>query len=122
MPLIRGQDGTWFLRPESQAERVQEENAHSSYLEALPRYLTLFDTVFTRARERSEFSLLWTLLGVRGLQDAGWDPYDTSLEAIDTMRTIHAKAESYTAKRGTSNFGFTATLSRHLSPTKSSLT
>jgi hypothetical protein len=28
---------------------------------------------------------------VRGLQDAGWDPYETSLEAISQMRAIHQK-------------------------------
>jgi hypothetical protein len=61
--------------------------------------MTLFDPTFTKAKERSEFFFLWTLLGIRGLQDAGWNPYKTSIEVVDEMCALHAKAETLEAKR-----------------------
>jgi hypothetical protein len=66
---------------------------------SLPRYLTAFDLAFTKARERSEHAFVQTLLRVRGMQDAGWDPYQSSIEAIGQMRALHTQAESYYTKR-----------------------
>src|SRR6266481_2584039 len=99
MPLIRNNSGIWSLRIESEAEKTAQERNHASYFEAFPRYLTSLDPGFTTARERSEFSFLWTLLGIRGMQDAGWNPYETSLEAIDEMRALQAKAKSFYSAR-----------------------
>jgi hypothetical protein len=80
-------------------DRATQERSNSSYLEALLRYMTLFDPAFTKAKEQSEYAFLETLLGVRGLQDAGWNPYETSFEVIDEMCALHAKAETFKAKR-----------------------
>ena len=99
MPPVRGQNGTWTLVIASEADKSTQESSDPSYLEALPRYLTLFDPAFTKAKERSEFAFIQTLLAVRGLQDPGWKPYETSLSAINEICAVHAKAESYTAKR-----------------------
>jgi hypothetical protein len=55
MPLARGQDGNWSLAFASEADRSTDEKSDLSYLEALPRYMTLFDPSFTRAKSRSEF-------------------------------------------------------------------
>ena len=52
-----------------------------------------------RAKAQSEFAFIWTLLAVRGLQDAGWNPFETSIEVIDEMCAVHAKAQTYKAKR-----------------------
>src|SRR5207253_2769860 len=57
--------------------------------EALARYLTAFDPAFSRAREESEFEFILTLLRVRGLQDAGWDPFVSTREAIGAIRRLH---------------------------------
>jgi hypothetical protein len=97
LQLVKGQDGSWSLTIGH--ETAEEENSHSSYPEALPRYVTLFDLAFSKAKERSEFALISTLLRVRGLQDAGWDPYETSLAAIGQMRAVHQKVESFYAAR-----------------------
>jgi hypothetical protein len=99
MRLSKAQDGTWSLLPESEADKATQEQSPGPYFEALPRYFTAFDLAFTRAKERSEYAFIETLLRVRGMQDAGWDPFETSLEAIGQMRAIHAQAESYLAKR-----------------------
>jgi hypothetical protein len=73
-------------------DRATQERSNSSYLEALPRYMTLFDPAFTKAKEQSEYAFLETLLGVRGLQDAGWNPYETSFEVIDEMCALHRES------------------------------
>src|SRR5438132_7667260 len=93
--LVKGRDGSWSLTNGN--ETTEEEKSHSSYPEALPRYVTSFDLAFSKAKERSEFALISTLLRVRGLQDAGWDPYETSLAAIGQMRAVHQKIESFYA-------------------------
>jgi hypothetical protein len=36
---------------------------------------------------------------VRGVQDPGWDPYESSLQAIDQMRALHRKADTFEAAR-----------------------
>jgi hypothetical protein len=95
--LVKGRDGSWSLTIGN--ETTEEEKSHSSYPEALPRYVTSFDLAFSKAKERSEFALISTLLRVRGLQDAGWDPYETSLAAIGQMRAVHQKIESFYAAR-----------------------
>ena len=79
-------------------DRVRQERSDPSYLAALPRYMTLVDPAFTRAKERSEFFFIWTLLGIRGLQDPGWNPYQTSIEVVDEMCTLQAKAETLEAQ------------------------
>jgi hypothetical protein len=99
MPPVRDQNGTWSLVIVDENDRATQESSDPSYLEALPRYLTLFDPAFIKAKERSEFAFIQTLLAVRGLQDPGWKPYETSLSAINEICAVHAKAESYTAKR-----------------------
>jgi len=99
MRFSKAQDGTWSFLPESEADKTTQEQAEGPYPEAFPRYLTAFDLAFTRAKERSEFAFIETLLRVRGMQDAGWDPFESSLEAIGQIRAIRAQAESYLAKR-----------------------
>jgi hypothetical protein len=98
MNLLRNdENGAWATSTEDEAEWNEEENTHTAYVEALPRYLNLFDQIFIRARTRWEFWFLWTLLGIRGAHDAGWDPYETSLEAIEKAVALHQVAPSYEA-------------------------
>jgi hypothetical protein len=64
--LERDDSGVWALVLEpGDGERNTDHD------EAAPRYLTALDPAFTRARERSEFEFILTLLGVRSLADAG---------------------------------------------------
>jgi hypothetical protein len=83
MPSVhRHDDGTWHLvNP-----RRNPELGDSIHDEALARYLTAFDPAFTRAKEECEFEFILTLLRVRGVQDAGWDPFDSTRDAIAAVR------------------------------------
>jgi hypothetical protein len=82
--LERDEHGVWTLHLEE-----GDEGRNADHDEAAPRYLTALDPVVERARERSEFEFIYTLLRVRGLQAAGWDAYETTLHAIAAMRKLH---------------------------------
>lgn len=78
----------WSLEiDEADDEAVSQ--SHSSYLEALPRYLNALDTAFVRAKEESEFNFLFSIFAFRGMQDAGWDPYETTVRAINEIKRVH---------------------------------
>jgi len=95
VPLIRNADGSWKIESDEH-DRERIENWNSAYREALPRYLTALDSAFSRADQRSQFEFLLSLFRVRGLEDAGWDPYETTLRAIPAMY----KAHDYIVERG----------------------
>jgi hypothetical protein len=57
--------------------------------EATVRYMTTFDKVFTAASEKCEAEFVKALLRVWSLQDAGWDPYETTLRAVPAMVDLH---------------------------------
>lgn len=85
MLLDRSDDGIWALEAEPE-DSCRQTNSY--YMEALPRYLTCLDTVFTRARATSEFYFLLSIFAIRGVQDAGWDPHETTRRVIDSVRQI----------------------------------
>jgi hypothetical protein len=82
MPLKKGEDDGWFFQF-SDAEKDTQQTSHPSYFEACARYANAFDAAFSKAKQRSEFAFVSTLIRVPGIQDAGWDPYESSLQAID---------------------------------------
>lgn len=93
--LVRNEDGTWNVSvPE---EILQSWN--STYRDALPRFLNSFGPAFEQAKQCCEFEFVFSLLRVRGLQDAGWDPYTTTLSAVPTLIQLASHAESYEAFR-----------------------
>jgi len=85
MKMARDTNGLWHEITEPGDTKA--ENA--SFREALPRYLNAFDALFAAAAERSEFGFIECLLRVRGFQDAGWDPYETTLRTVDALVKVH---------------------------------
>lgn len=99
MPLVRNEDGIWSIRFEEDEQSGVEES-HPAYLEALPRYLTALDPAFTRACERCEFEFLLSMIRFRGIQDAGWDPYETTVRAIPALLKVHRQIEEQMKAEG----------------------
>jgi hypothetical protein len=83
MRIERDDDGVWTLA------RELGETPNEPYDEALPRYLTLFDKAFTKASDACESEFVKALIRVGSAQDAGWDPYETTLDAIPAMTKLH---------------------------------
>jgi len=69
------------------------------YLSTLKRYLQCMTPAFTGAHERCEFEFILALLRVRGIQDAGWDPFETTLRAIPAMTVVHESMTDLEAAR-----------------------
>jgi len=90
VPLRRDKDGVWTVEFD-ETEKEKREQSHPSYIEALPRYLTALDPAFEGARQTSEFNFLFSLFAIRGMQDAGWDPYETTVRAIKAIREVHGQ-------------------------------
>jgi len=87
-----GQVGFWKL------EATDEEwELKPDYIKALPLYLNGLDSIFARAREQDEAQLILSLLGIKGLQAAGWDPYDTTIDAIQAATRLHNETEDRVA-------------------------
>src|SRR5262245_5169868 len=80
----RDANGTWLLEGDDE-DRAQ---THGSYWEALPRYLSLAEPIFSAAETKSEFEFLLALLGVRGMANLAHDPYETTKRAISGMVSL----------------------------------
>lgn len=63
------------------------------YGESLIKYLNCIDPLFQRAQEADEFQFVLTLLRNRGVQDAGWDPYENSVHTIDAVMDLEKKLQ-----------------------------
>ncbi|MFL5832693.1 MAG: hypothetical protein ACJ76B_01760 [Solirubrobacterales bacterium] len=93
MDLYRDDEvGFWKL------EATDEEwNLKPDYIRALPLYLNGLDSLFARAQQQDEAQLILSLLGIKGLQAAGWDPYDTTIDAIRAATRLHNETEDRVA-------------------------
>ena len=92
MPLMRDNDGHWTLEVEED-ERATFESSHESYQEALPRYLNALDPVFRLAKQRSEVNFIWSMLAIREMADAGWDPYETTQNLLSSVQDLNRSLE-----------------------------
>ncbi len=91
--LGRDEDGGWRITD------ATAEEAASEYAQAQPRYMTALDPVFTRAQNVSEFDFLHSLIPVFGLQDAGWDPYETTIGAVASTLDLIDNADDFAKAR-----------------------
>lgn len=95
MPLARDEFGVWTANlNESELAKI-----NPVFAEAMPRYLTIFDKVFAAAKRASELEFLFSLFRVRGVQDAGWDPYQTTLESVPALVECATKIQNDTVAR-----------------------
>lgn len=95
MPLTRDESGIWTASLNgSEVPRINPVVA-----EAMPRYLTIFDELFTAAKRMNELEFLFCLFRVRGFQNAGWDPYQTTLESIPPLLDCATTIQNDTAAR-----------------------
>jgi hypothetical protein len=97
--IIRDDDGTFRVELSTDERSRAKDRFPTIYLESLPRNLTTFDAVFRRARARSEFFFVMALLRVRGIEDAGWDPYETTLHASKGILQLSSTAQDFYTQR-----------------------
>lgn len=56
-----------------------------NYPKFLKQYLAVFEPIFQKAYETSEFNLILSLLAIRGSSDAGWDPYENTEDVFEQV-------------------------------------
>ncbi len=94
--MERSDDGTWLVRPTT---GEGERTPNPAYLDKIATHLTALDPVFESARKRCEFEFVCSLLRVRGLEDPGWDPYETTLHSIPLILQASDQVESPVAQK-----------------------
>ncbi|AFQ44360.1 hypothetical protein [Desulfosporosinus meridiei] len=90
MQIFRDENEIWQVILDEQ-ERQDKNKFNDWYMEAMPRYLNALDLAFRIAQESNEFEFILCLLRVRGIEDAGWDPFETTLKVIPNILKIHSE-------------------------------
>ena len=73
--FYRREDGKLIFAPEAKADRT---GVKAIYCDSVIKYVNAFEPTFRRALETSEFEFVSLLIRVRGLEDPGWDPYEST--------------------------------------------
>ena len=95
MEVLRDtEDGTWHIEADA-----NERDRRGDYLDALPRYLNGFEPLFIRAKDGDEFQFIVALLGIYGLQDAGWVPYESTEVGVRAATQMHNESADPAAAR-----------------------
>lgn len=82
----RSENGVWTVT----LDESDGDDRNPVFDEAAIRYLNAFDPAFAKAEEVDEAEFVKALLRVRSMQEAGWDPYETTLRAVPAMMKLHA--------------------------------
>jgi hypothetical protein len=77
---------------------VAEEGDHPNYVTWLGRFFNSVDPIFRDAKSRCEFDFILCLLRIHGMEEGGWDPYETTLRAIPKIRDLLTGADAETRK------------------------
>lgn len=93
MQICQDKDGVFQVILDEE-EKLDSNRYNDWYMEALSRYLNSLDLAFTKAKEKNEFQFILSLLRVRGVEDAGWDPFETTLNVIPEMLYVHERITS----------------------------
>lgn len=88
------EEGTWDITADA-----SERDRRGEYLDALPRYLNGFEPLFNAAKDRDEFQFIVALLGIYGLQDAGWVPYESTEAGVRAATQMHNESADSAAAR-----------------------
>lgn len=57
----------------------------NNYPEFIKEYQEIFQPLFEKALETSEFNLIMSLLAVRGVSDDGWNPYENTQDIFEEI-------------------------------------
>jgi hypothetical protein len=96
--LQRDENGQWAFTEESLPYRPKE-GFHQIFNENAIRFLNNFDILFRAAKSACEFEFVCTLIGVKGMQDVNWDPFETTRRAIPAMIKLHDKIDDFETQR-----------------------
>lgn len=82
--LYKEESGKW------KADKIPED-FNPIYADSLERYFNYLDPLFEQAQKTSEFEFILSLLSIHGLQDAGWDPFETTQDIFEIVHKLNKK-------------------------------
>lgn len=82
--VFKNEDGIWVTN-------FTIHKNDSAQTESFTKYLNELDPFFTLASEKSEFQFLLTLFRFRGMQDAGWDPFENLEQAHEEFKKLNQR-------------------------------
>ncbi|MCA9331870.1 hypothetical protein KC968_02940 [Candidatus Saccharibacteria bacterium] len=80
----------------------------NNYSEFVEEYMAIFEPLFEKAFEVSEFNLIMTMLAVRGVSDDGWNPFENT---EDTFEEVYKQQNKF---RGSLGFNINLWMYLHL--------
>jgi hypothetical protein len=92
MQIARDEQGVWTVDA-TEDERGQK----GDYVPEFEKYLNTFGGLFQAAQAKDEFQFILSLLGIRGVQAAGWDAFENTVNAIDAVVRLHNETSDSTA-------------------------
>lgn len=92
MKVQRKDDGNWEYK-------TKPKVANNTYSDTIIYYLNTFDALFEKAKQACEFEFILTLLRVKGLQGAGWDPFENTQEAFSCIWKLVGKIRDFKTSR-----------------------
>jgi len=78
---------------------IYDRRENKTYSESLKKYLNCLDPLFEKAKAMEEFDFICTLLRVRSLQDAGWDPWENTLSAGKKLYNLQKRIKDFETVR-----------------------
>lgn len=88
MPILKLIEGRWVV-----VGGIKCRN--QVYGDAIARYINCLQPLFIKAREKSEFDFIHTLIGVRETQPEGWDPWENTIRVFKCMMKMRRKVKDY---------------------------
>jgi hypothetical protein len=90
--IARDEQGVWTV------DATEDERGRKGdYIPEFEKYLNTFDGLFRAAQAKDEFQFVLRLLGIRGMQAAGWDAFENTVNAIDAAVRLHNETSDSTA-------------------------
>lgn len=66
-------------------------NVNNRYPEFIEEYMAIFQPLFEKAFEVSEFNVIMTILAIRGMTDDGWSPFENTEDVFEEVYKQQSK-------------------------------
>lgn len=80
----RDENGIWS------ANNVPK-GTNPEYAQSLVDFFNALDPLFSMAQDKSDFEFIFTLLNIQGVQDVGWDAFETTRDIFETFDKLKSK-------------------------------
>lgn len=92
MNIFKNSKGEWEFK-------TLPKDFNPIYKDSLLSYINSFSSLFDKAKVKSEFEFILTLLRFRGLQDPGWDPWENTIKTFDSLMRLLKIIKEFETKR-----------------------